>query len=108
MRNQDAYNTIKAAAKAVAASVAGATAPMAPLRINPLVALNPRPRPLTGRELAFVRTQKRDGLTYRAGRSKYAPKELKQAVARARTGRLIHNTGLPFVNWRKLLNLRTA
>lgn len=74
--------------KVLLATMAKAAQAVAPqkntLRLNPLVALRPTRRGPTGVELAYLRTQKRSGLSYRAGRSKYAPQELKNAVLLSR------------------------
>lgn len=53
-------------------------------RLNPRVALKPQRTKLTGLQIRWAKTQRNAGLTYRAGRSKYAPPELKTACALAR------------------------
>lgn len=90
---------IRHVAKNVAQSIAEATAPQKrTLRLNPHAAFRPQRQPiLTGPQLAMLRTQKRSGLSYRAARSKYAPAELKDAVARARVGRTLWLSETPRV-----------
>lgn len=71
------------AARSLADKLAKATSPSEgrPMRLNPLVALNPRRKPLSGLEIRYVRTQRNTGLSNRAGRSKYDPPKLKKAIA---------------------------
>lgn len=77
--------SVRAGAKLLAEKFAKSSNPTTgSLRVNPIAALRPRRRGLTGNELAWVRTRKNNGLSRRAGRSKYDPPELRAAIQGAR------------------------
>lgn len=69
----------------VAEKLASATTPTpGTARLSPAHVFNQRRVLRSGAEIRWLKTQRHNGLTSRAGRSKYDPPELKEACERAR------------------------